>query len=95
VARIRATPSTVPEGDGHRTVITLDGRGSEDPAEPPAGLSWRWSLGDEVQLREGALDAPTLRVTLPGRSPSEVTLRVRTTDGREATARARVALTLR
>jgi hypothetical protein len=95
VARIRATPSTLPEGDAHRTAVTLDARGSEDSAEPPQALSFRWTLEETVRVREGSLEGPTLRVTFEGRSPSEVWLQVRTADGREATARARVALTLR
>jgi hypothetical protein len=97
VARIRLEPAVIPEGDGFRTVVTLDGTGSCDECDAancPLAFEWSFEQSDARVEPGDALTSPVVRVRFAGTSPPQVLLRVRAPDGRGAEAFARVALTL-
>ncbi len=89
-AVIVAEPQTVCEGDAFSTTILLDGRDSAArltlvpvPADPDeAPLEFRWGLsGAEYRLVDGDLRTDHLSLTVDGRRPLHVTLRVENEEG--------------
>lgn len=89
-ARIMASPITVPPGDDHRTVVTLDGSDSSDPDGDPLTFFWTVPSGRFVA---GTTASDTVaQVTFPGLAPYTVTLRV--DDGRGGTDTGNVTIGL-
>ena len=72
VASVTASPTSVPEGDGNQTVVTLDAAGSSDADGDPLSFSWTVPSGRFVN-GTGASDE-TIQVTFPGTAPYTVTL---------------------
>jgi hypothetical protein len=99
VARIAATPRAIPEQDSFQTEVRLDGSASADPVDDPEGtrpLRYRWEIaGDDVRLVEGRTSDAMLTITLFGAHPATVRLTVEDEDGRTATARLQLQLTVR
>lgn len=101
-AVITADPETVPLGDNHQTVITLDAYNSAprlslvpvppDPDEPP--LDYEWSLsGAEHRIISGAMNEPELQVTIKGDRPLHVELTVRNDEGGVAASLKTISVT--
>lgn len=96
VARVHATPDALAQDDGFRTLVTLDGRGSRDDfGDPPAALSYAWSLGAGARVERADAQNALLFVRFAGERPPTVTLTVTTADGRQGETTARIALTTR
>jgi hypothetical protein len=102
-AVIRATPSTICQGDAFTTPVTLDGSESATgltlvpvpPAEGEPPLVFEWSLsGAEYELDVGTLESPEVRVTTAGDRPLHATLTVITLDFGEATSTLSVPITV-
>lgn len=102
-AVINVTPSSVCLGDDFATEIALDAKDSQarltlvpvppGPDDPPLDFSWSFA-GAEHRVIEAEPTGIALTVTTRGDRPLHVSLRVRNTDGGEATALASVAVTL-
>jgi hypothetical protein len=99
IARPTATPRAIPERDSYQTDVQLDGTASADPIDDPDGerpLSYRWEIvGDDMRIAAGRLSDPRLTVRLFGARPATVLLTVTDEDGRSATARLQLQLTVR
>jgi len=81
VASVVANPTSVPAGDNHTTVVTLDGSASSD--RDGDALSFLWTVPGG-QFVEGTTEQDeVVRVTFPGAAPTTVALLV-TDDGGEA-----------
>jgi hypothetical protein len=98
VARITATPRTIPEHDGFQTDVVLSGTTSADPVDDPDGgspLSYQWEIiGDEARLQTGMYTSPELTVRFLGTRPATIVLTVTDADGQSATAHIQMQLTL-
>ncbi|MDW8363998.1 MAG: RHS repeat-associated core domain-containing protein, partial [Myxococcales bacterium] len=70
-ATIAIRPPRIARGDGHTTVVTLDGSGSTG-----GGLAFEWTVPDGVFVDGTTPNDPIARVTLPGTADHEVQLRV-------------------
>ena len=99
VARIAATPDTIPEHDDFRTDVTLDGSDSSDPIDDPEGLDpleLEWEIeGDEFELQPGSGltdTAPVVRFR--GDTPATIHLTVTDVDRRSNTAALRLRLSV-
>ncbi|RMH21383.1 MAG: PKD domain-containing protein [Gemmatimonadetes bacterium] len=90
VARVSASPQTVPQNDGNRTVVRLDGSASSDPDGDP--LSFQWDVPSGTFVNGTGPTSPVADVTFPGVAPYTVTLTV--SDGRGASASAQVTIQL-
>jgi hypothetical protein len=89
-ASISSSHLSIPAGDNHATVVTLDGSGSSDPDGDQLTFSWTVPGGQFVS-GSTASDAVT-RVTFPGAAPYTVTLVV---DDGHASNSASLTITLR
>jgi hypothetical protein len=98
VARIAASPRAIPEQDSFQTEVRLDGRASADPIDDPEGarpLTYAWEItGDDLRIVRGRTTDPELTITLFGAHPATVRLTVEDEDGRTATARLQLQLTV-
>ena len=79
VASVTASPTSVPEGDGNLTVVTIDAAGSSDADGDPLSFSWTVPSGRFVN-GTGASDE-TIQVTFPGVAPYTVTVEARDDHG--------------
>ena len=97
VARIAIDPPCIEEGDGYRTGVTLDGRGSEDDlVAVPSRLQFEWQWDDPTaRVDQGGPHDAVVHLRFAGAVSPMVRLTVRTDDGREASREARVELTAR
>ena len=72
VASITANPTSVPPGDNHMTIVTIDGFGSTDADGDP--LSFAWTVHNGT-FRNGTTSSdPVIEVSFPGVAPYTVTL---------------------
>ena len=78
VASFTASPTSVPVGDGHTTVVTLDGSASTDPDGD--ALTYIWTAPSGVFVNGTSATSVIPQVTFPGTGPYNVTLAV--SDGR-------------
>jgi len=74
-----ASPTSVPAGDAHQTVVTLNGSGSSDPDGDPLTFQWSVPGGNFVDGTTANSENP--HVTFPGVVPYIVTLTVRDPQG--------------
>jgi hypothetical protein len=99
VARISATPRAVLENDGFQTEVVLDGSTSADPVDDPEDatpLAYQWVIeNDEYRVVTGSLEGERATLTFFGARPATVKLTVTDVDGRTATARLQLQLTVR
>ena len=96
VPRFTIDPEFIPQGDDHRTPVTLDGSGSADDLEDPTvPLEFAWDVDDPSRrVLEGALDAAVAVLTFSGEHVVTVTLTVTDPDGLSASVSDRVGLTV-
>ena len=78
VASFTASPTSVPVGDAHTTVVTLDGSASTDPDGD--ALTYIWTVPSGVFVNGTSATSVIPQVTFPGTGPYNVTLAV--SDGR-------------
>jgi hypothetical protein len=99
VARIAFTPGSIDENDGFQTPVVLDGTGSADPIDDPAGersLRYRWKIvGDEFRIVDGSLAEARVTLTFLGETPATILLTVTDGDDDSNTARENLQLTVR
>jgi hypothetical protein len=99
VARISAAPRAILENDGFRTDVVLDGSASEDPVDDPENsepLDYLWTVeNDEFRVEDGSLSSARVTLRLLGARPATVRLTVTDGDGKAATARTQLQLTIR
>ncbi len=74
VASFTASPPSVPAGDNHQTVVTLDASASMDPDGDP--LSYAWIVPNGVFVNNTGPTDRIAQVTFPGARPYTVTLTV-------------------
>lgn len=91
IASATATPTTVPTGDAHATLVTLDGSGSVDPDGDPLTFDWTVT-GGRFESGTTASD-PIATVSFPGAAPYPVSLVV--SDGRGGTDAADLVVGIR
>jgi hypothetical protein len=98
VARIALLPPAIPENDGFRTAVTLDGSASSDAAldaEAATALDYAWRvLGDEYQPPDADLGAPAPTLRFRGDTPATIELTVTDAEGLSGTARLRLQLSV-
>jgi hypothetical protein len=98
VARFDITPEYIPIDDGYTTVVTLDGSGSKDEFDDPAGtlpLAFHWEIEDPaLQVVDGSLTAAKVQVRLKGDRPTTVTLTVIDATGRQGLRTGYVGVTV-
>lgn len=89
-AVVTASPTSVPQGDGNQTVVTIDASGSSDPDGDTLSFSWMVPSGTFV----GGTSATdeTIQVTFPGAAPYTVTVTV--DDGNGGTDQASITISL-
>lgn len=91
VVVLTADPPSVPAGDSHSTVVTIDASDSTDPNGDP--LTFDWFQVPSGIFRNGTTSSDaTIQVTFPGAAPYEV--RVRVSDGRGGTAEGSITIGL-
>jgi hypothetical protein len=97
-ARIVVTPPYLPLGDAYHTDAALDGSGSRDEIDDPAGarpLSFAWTIDDPMaQVTAGALDAAKVTVRVAADHPTQVTLAVTDGDGDTGTGEGRIGVSV-
>ncbi len=89
-ASFTASPTSVPAGDNHQTVVTLDASASSDPDGDPLNFSWVAPSGTYVEGTSSSSEIA--KVTFPGIAPYEVRLTVTDPDGNSDTATFTVGL---
>jgi len=96
VPRFTVDPEFIPEGDAHRTPVTLDGSASADDLEDPTvPLAYAWAADEEsARVVDGALDEAVVVMTFAGDRVVTVTLTVTDPDGLAASLSDRVGLTV-
>jgi len=99
IARITISPGAIPENDGFQTAVTLDGAGSADPIDDPAGetpLRYLWQIeGDEHRFESGGDTAVKPVVRFGGDRPASIRLTVIDGDDLEASVVEHLRLTIR
>jgi hypothetical protein len=99
VARIHVTPIYIRQNDAFQTAVEVDGSGSADEVDDPAGtrpLTFQWNLPADAMLVEGGVTAPRLVIHLRGDRPVEIDLAVTDSDDHlTAAASTVVGITLR
>ena len=88
VARIEASPLTVPAGDANQTVVTIDASESSDPDGNQ--LSYSWTVPNGTFVNGTTANDPIIEVTFPGTAAYVVTLTV--SDGNGGTDSAQVTI---
>lgn len=89
-AVITASPTSVPAGDDHSTVVTISAENSDDPEGEELTYSWTVQLGTFVNGTDS--NDETIQVTFPGVTPYAVTLTVTDPDGNTDSASATIGL---
>ncbi len=74
VAMLTTSHQSVPAGDNHQTIVTLDASGSTDADGDPLTFSWTVPGGD-FENGTSSSDA-TIQVSFPGAAPYTVTVTV-------------------
>ena len=90
VARMTTSHQSVPAGDNHQTVVTLDASNSTDADGNPLTFSWTVPSG-EFENGTSSTDA-IIEVSFPGTAPYTVTVVV--SDGKGGTDSASITITL-
>lgn len=89
-AVITATPTSVPAGDDHSTVVTISAENSVDPEGEGLTYSWTVQLGTFVNGTDS--NDETIQVTFPGVTPYAVNLTVTDADGNTDSASTTIGL---
>ena len=79
VARIEASPLTVPAGDANQTVVTIDASESSDPDGDQ--LSYSWTVPNGTFVNGTTASDAIIEVTFPGTAAYVVTLTVSDANG--------------
>ena len=79
VARIEASPLTVPAGDANQTVVTIDASESSDPDGNQ--LSYSWTVPNGTFVNGTTASDAIIEVTFPGTAPYVVTVTVSDANG--------------
>lgn len=109
VARLRIEPKYVPIGtstevmlDGSRSCDELDHPegcdrghdGGAPSASCPSKVTFRWELDQQVELVEGGVEMPFMRVRVNIRKPINVTLHVRDCSGQKSRITGQIGIVL-
>ena len=89
-ASFTASPTSVPAGDNHQTVVTLDGSASSDPDGD--ALSFSWNVPSGTFVGGTSSSSEIAQVTFPGTGSYNVTLTVTDPDGNSDSASFTVGL---
>jgi hypothetical protein len=89
-ASFSASPSSVPAGDNHQTIVTLDGSASSDPEGDV--LSYSWNVPSGTFVGGTSSSSEIAQVTFPGAAPYTVTLTVTDPDGNDDSTSVTVGL---
>lgn len=89
-AVVTADRMSVPSGDNHNTVVTIDASASSDPDGDP--LTFSWVVPSGVFVNGTSNTDATIQVTFPGAAPYTVVVTVN--DGRGGTDTANITITV-